>query len=46
MKWKSEFLFAKPKNELCKHTNTHGSRQTGFISERKYKAFSIDTERE
>ena len=26
VKWESEFSFTEPKNELHKHTNTHGSK--------------------
>ena len=35
LKGESKFLFAELKNELHKHTNTLGSKQTEFISERK-----------
>jgi len=45
VKQESKFLFGQLKNEL-KHANSHGSKQTGFISERKeIQALSIDTER-
>ena len=46
MKLASEFLFTELKNKLHKYTNTHGSQQTEFISDREmYKTLSIDTER-
>ena len=34
-KWESESLFTEPKNELHEHTNTHISKQNGFVLEKR-----------
>ena len=44
MRQELEFLSVEPKNGIREHTDTHGSKQIGFITGRKYKALSIDTE--
>ena len=35
MKRESKFLFMEPKNELHKHTDTHGSKGIEFIKEKE-----------